>query len=61
MHFHIDRPVLLHLASIELIGGLIPLDPGILLKDNTSRKQAISPGWEGPLVPVPQPGLKYRD
>ena len=28
---------------------------------DTSRKQAISPGWEGPLVPVPQPGLMYRD
>ena len=25
---------------------------------HTSRKQAISPGWVGPLVPVPQLGLK---
>jgi len=28
-----DRSVLLHLASIELIGDLISLDPGIFLKD----------------------------
>ena len=28
-----ERPVLLRFASIELIGGLIPLDLGILLKD----------------------------